>query len=281
MASYIEQLEKKAKEHKTLLCFGLDPVSENIPETIQGSTKERITTFYSSIIDALPERSISALKPNYAFYAQYGFEGLEALKSMIDRYKDKYTIILDSKRGDIGKTSAAYAKECYDFWQADSVTISGFMGLDSIFPYFKHFEETGKGAYMLCRTSNEGANDLLCQTMADGKPFYSRVLQKAIEWHKDGLGLVVGATDIADLESILHQISVSKKRFPLLIPGVGAQGGSAKEVRELLDKYPELLKIARINASSSIAYAYQKQDTEDYVAAAQKEVAELNKHLKI
>jgi orotidine-5'-phosphate decarboxylase len=271
-------LEKKAKEHTTLLCLGLDPVLDRFPESIQGSTKERIVNFYSSILDSLPKNSISALKPNYAFYAQYGFDGLYALKELIDRYKDRYTIILDAKRGDIGKTSAAYAKEAYEFWEADSLTISGFMGLDSISPYFEHLEQ-GRGIYMLCRTSNEGANDLLCQTMADGKPFYSRVIKKAIDWHKDGLGLVVGATDIADLESILHQISVSKKRFPLLIPGVGSQGGSAKEVRELLDRYPNLLKIARINASSSIAYAYQKQETEDYIEAAINEISELNKDL--
>ncbi len=281
MASYLEKLAASARKRGSLLCFGLDPVLEKIPSSVKGSPRQRISKFYSSIIDSIPEDSgISALKPNYAFFAQYGWDGLQALQDLIYRYYGRCPVILDVKRGDIGTTSAAYAKECYEFWGADAVTLSPFMGHDSVQPFIDCFSQ-GRGAYLLCRTSNPGAADFQEMTLKETKkPLYLEVLSKALKWHQDGLGLVVGATAPAEMEAVLKLVSKSGKPMPLLIPGVGTQGGSAEEVGKLLrslDK--EHLELHRVNAASSIAYGYLKANSSDYVGCALAEIARINKAL--
>lgn len=265
-----------AKKHETLLCFGIDPVVEKFPKKIKGSAGKKIVKFYTSIIDSAPSGSFSALKPNYAYFAQYGIEGMEALLELIGAYKAKYTIILDVKRGDIASTATAYAKEGYEFFGAHALTLSPLMGKDSVEPYLKYFLK-GKGAYLLCRTSNEGANDFLAQKMG-GDEMYLRILQKGMQWHHE-MGFVAGATSPHDLENILAHIP-SNSRTPLLIPGVGSQGGSAQEVMQVLGKCQKMLPLARINASSSIAYAYKSGNKEDYVSAAHEQMKMLNKSLK-
>jgi len=279
--SYKQKLEKEAKKKNTILCFGLDPVIENFPKEIKGSNEKKIISFYSSIIEKAEKSNapIASLKPNYAFFAQYGFEGLKALKKLIEKFKPKYTIILDAKRGDIGKTASAYAKEGYVFYGADAITLSPLMGKDSIEPYFEYFGKE-KGAYLLCRTSNPSANDFLTQQMHGGEPLYSLILKKALSWHQESLGVVVGATNIVDLKQILKQISDSKSKIPLLMPGIGTQGGSAKEVMGALRQYPSLLPIARINASSSISYAYKRAGG-NFAEAAVVEIQKLNQSLKL
>ena len=273
---YVSHLQSMAKKHNSILCFGLDPVLEKFPKSLKGSSKKKILEFYSDIIDSAEKNSFSALKPNYAYFAQYGFEGLEALHELITSYKSKYTIILDVKRGDISSTANAYAKEGYEFFKAHSLTLSPLMGKDSIEPYLPYFEK-GKGAYLLCRTSNPGANDFLTQPQSS--PLYSHILSSGVNWHAN-MGFVVGATSPQDLSSILSMLPNASKT-PLLIPGVGSQGGSAAETVSILKKYPSLLPLARINASSSIAYAYKKTNSSDYVDAAHMAMAELNQFLKI
>jgi len=273
---YISHIQTQSKKHKSLLCFGLDPVLEKFPKSINGSKQKKIITFYSQIIDSSPKYSFSSLKPNYAYFAQYGFEGLEALHELISKYKSKYTVILDVKRGDISSTAKAYAKEGYEFFGAHSLTLSPLMGKDSVEPYLSYFEK-GKGAYLLCRTSNPGANDFL--TQPQNSPLYSHILSSGISWHKN-LGFVVGATSPQDLSSILSRLPRDSKT-PLLIPGVGSQGGSASEIVSILKKYPSLLPLARINASSSISYAFQNSNSKDYAVAAHTAMAELNKYFKI
>ena len=278
--SYSQQLISMAEWHKSVLCFGLDPVLEKIPASVTGSTRERIVKYYSSIIDAVPKsgQAISALKPNYAYFAQYGWEGLQALGELMDKYRGEYTLIFDGKRGDIGPSSAAYAKEAFGFWGADSLTVSPLMGADSVQPFLDCMPQ-GKGVYLLCRTSNAGASDFLSAELSKTeKPLYLSILQKAASWTEDGPGLVVGATDTADLERILWDIERTGHAMPLLVPGVGAQGGSALEVGKCLrETLRSQFKLQRINASSSIAFAYQKGRTDDYVGAALKEIAALNK----
>ncbi len=238
----IPLLEESAKERKTILCFGIDPVLEKING--EGTVEEKILKFYFEITDKLlAENQISAIKPNYAFFAQYGFEGLSALKNIIERYKGKVLVILDAKRGDIGKTAQAYAKEIYDFWRADATTISPYMGNDSVKPFLRE----GKLAYLLCRTSNEGARDF--QELKIGRRFlYERVAQKALEWKT---GLVVGATSNA----IKKIAKITNNEVPFLIPGIGAQGGDLELVMKAIKKNPY---IHRINSSSGIAEAYLK-----------------------
>ncbi len=286
--SYNQQLIQMAEKNRSILCFGLDPVEERLPAAVGGTLRERIVKFYSSIIDALPSegQSVSALKPNYAYFAQYGWEGLQALGELMDKYRGQYTLIFDGKRGDIGTSSAAYAREAFTFWKADALTVSPLMGEDSVRPFLDCMP-AGKGVYLLCRTSNAGAADFLAaELVPDDKPLYISILRKAAQWGAPGTppgpapGLVVGATNTDDLEKVLWEIERTGQQMPLLVPGVGAQGGSASEVGKCLrETLRSQLKLQRINASSSIAYAYQKAKTDDYIGAALKEIASLNKSI--
>jgi orotidine-5'-phosphate decarboxylase len=240
-------LRRSAEERKTVLCFGIDPVLEKINVgSPTGAVEERIEPFFHEMTDRLlEENQIAAVKPNYAYFARYGFDGLYVLEGIIQRYKNKIPVILDAKRGDIGKSSEAYASEAYDFWGADAVTVSPYMGEDSVKPFVRD----GKLAYMLCRTSNPGAKDF--EEQKCGKKYlYEIVAEKAAGW---GCGLVVGATS----DSIKRIVKITEgKDVPMLIPGIGSQGGDLKMVLEALK---EDLPLHRINASSSIAYAYEKK----------------------
>lgn len=245
-----DSLVKYSKENKTLLCFGIDPVIEKIKNEGAG-IEEKIMNYYFEITDALiAEHAISAIKPNYAYFAQYGMDGLSALGNIINRYRGKTYIILDGKRGDIGKSSDAYARELYEFWGADATTVSPYMGSDSVKPFLRE----GKTAYVLCRTSNEGAKDF--QELKVGRKYlYEHVAQKAVEWNAGEIsscGLVVGATS----DSIKRIVKITEGNVPFLIPGVGSQGGDLELVMKSIKKNPY---IHRINASSSIAFAYEKQ----------------------
>lgn len=260
-----ERLAKTARDRGTILCFGVDPDLVRINHAVTG--EDKLSPFFHAIIEKLlDENAIAALKPNYAYFAQYGFDGLYALEDLIQHYRNKVPIILDGKRGDIGKSSEAYAREAYDFWGADAVTVSPYMGYDSVAPFVRE----GKLAYVLCRTSNEGAKDF--QELKCGKAqLYDAVAAKAAKWK---CGLVVGATSAA-----IAKLAKATKSVPFLIPGVGAQGGDLEAVMKAIKNNPS---IHRINASSSIAYAYEKQGGSPADAAA-KEVEKLNavirKHL--
>lgn len=241
-------LAKYSEENKTILCFGIDPVLEKMKNYGTG-IEEKIMNYYFEITDALlAEHQISAIKPNYAYFAQYGMDGLSALGNVISRYKGKTFVILDGKRGDIGKSSDAYARELYDFWSADATTVSPYMGSDSVKPFLRE----GKTTYLLCRTSNEGAKDF--QELKIGRKYlYEHVAQKAVEWNENGCcGLVVGATS----DSIKRIVKITRGNLPFLIPGIGSQGGDLELVIKTIKDNPY---IHRINASSSIAFAYEKQ----------------------
>ncbi|MEM2137534.1 MAG: orotidine-5'-phosphate decarboxylase [Candidatus Anstonellaceae archaeon] len=274
---YLELLSDSAKERQSIVCFGLDPDLQQMPHSALGR-EERIVQFFSEIIDASLQqpKSIGALKPNYAYFAQYGFDGLRALKSLIDKYKGKLPIILDAKRGDIGKSSEAYAKEAFDFWNADALTVSPYMGFDSVSPFLERCK-AGRGAYILCRTSNSGAADFQTQLTENRKPLYMEVAHKMAKWHVPGMGAVLGATALEELEAVLWLFYDSKKQLPLLIPGVGSQGGSASETAKTLRSiWQETFPLHRINSSSGIAYAYKKAGTEDFAGAALEEIKKLN-----
>lgn len=281
MANYLELLEQSARERQSIACFGLDPVLELMPESLMQPREEKIVYFYTQIIDAALEQpqSFSALKPNYAFFAQYGFDGLRALKTIIERYSGKLPIILDAKRGDIGKSSAAYANEVFNFWGADATTVSPYMGADSVSPFIERCK-TGRGVYVLCRTSNEGAADFQSLRMENGKQLFTEVAAKIQKWHFPGVGAVMGATALDELESMMWIFYDSHKKLPLLVPGVGAQGASAKEtVRVLSSVWSETLLLHRINSSSGISYAYKKSGTTDFVGAALEEIRKLNSEI--
>ena len=143
--NYIDLMKDSAKKYSSIVCLGLDPVIEDIPEK-DGTPGERIFRFYENILNVIVKKNIypGAVKPNYAFYAQYGIDGIISLEKIISIYKKAgIPVILDYKRGDIGKTAAAYAKEAFDFFKADAVTLSPYLGYDSIEPYIKGYPDKG------------------------------------------------------------------------------------------------------------------------------------------
>jgi len=265
----LDLLRRSAEERKTVLCFGIDPVLEKINVgSPTGASEERIEPFFHEMTDRLlEENQIAAIKPNYAYFARYGFDGLYVLEGIVQRYRNKIPVILDAKRGDIGKSSEAYASEAYDFWGADAVTVSPYMGEDSVMPFVRK----GKLAYALCRTSNPGAKDF--EERKCGKRYlYEIVAEKAVGW---GCGLVVGATS----DSIKRIVKITKAKggnVPMLIPGIGSQGGDLDMVLEALKGD---LPLHRINASSSIAYAYEKKGGKP-AEAALAEAKALNKTIR-
>jgi len=276
--SYLDHLRVRAKKAKSIVCMGMDPIIEKIP--IKGEPCRIIEEFYIHILKEMNIRNShpAIIKPNIAYFEQYGIDGLNALKSIISQYKSSgIPILLDAKRGDIGKTSTAYAKSVFEFWDSDAVTIAPYMGSDSVEPFIEWCDQE-KGVYILCRTSNKGAVDLQ-DLKVDGVPVYMKLAENIIRWHKPGVGAVVGATYLEELEEISRFFVESKKEIPLLIPGVGSQGGSAGEVVDVLKKTNNDILIHRINSSSGINYAYIEKNTSDYATAAVDALETLNQDI--
>ncbi len=275
--NYIEKLKQSAKKFNSIVSMGLDPVIEDIPIKT-GSNKEKIISFYESILNKIIQQKVypSAVKPNFAFYAQYGIEGIEALLSVIELYKSQdIPVILDAKRGDIAKTALAYAKECFGFYKADAVTLAPYMGYDSIAPFIDNYPD--KGYYVLNKTSNKSSKDFQ-DILINGNPLYIHVSKKIVEWHKAGLGAVVGATYPDELKTISDIFIKSKQEIPLLIPGIGSQGGDLKEIINILKNYPDI-NIHRINSSSEINYAYKKFKNMSFSEAAVEALKQLNNQI--
>ncbi|MBC7938619.1 MAG: orotidine-5'-phosphate decarboxylase, partial [Chitinophagaceae bacterium] len=225
-----EQLAAAEARHASLLCVGLDPEPARFPPPWTDDPR-RIFDFCSAIVDATHDL-VLAFKPQIAhFAAARAEEQLERLIAHIHRVAPDVPVILDAKRGDVGSTAGHYASEAFERYQADAVTLSPFMGLDSLEPYMRY---RGKGLMVLCRTSNPGGSELQAQTLqgADaqgqgaGEMLYERIARLAAgEWNHGGqLGLVVGATFPAEVARVRELAPT----LPLLIPGVGAQGGDAE-----------------------------------------------------
>ena len=264
--SFINLCKERFNNCKSVLCIGLDPVIEKIPFKDQSNIEKKISDFYYSIIDNFQKYAI-AVKPNIAFYEQYGIDGYNALKNIIKRAK-KYDIpvILDAKRGDIGNTSKAYAKAAFEELKVDAITLSPYLGEDSLIPFFEYKD---KGFFILVRTSNSGSNDIQLLELKNNKILYQEIANKIIDWNKKystGIGAVIGATHINELKDI---ISVFKNNIfiPILIPGVGSQGGDFKQVINILNKFEYPLHIVFINSSSKINYAYLDHPEKDFFEA--------------
>lgn len=222
--TFLEQLHRAEQRNQSLLCVGLDPEPAKFPEGLRGDAA-RIFDFCAHIVDATADLVI-AFKPQIAYFAAHRAEAqLERLVAHIRATAPGIPVILDAKRGDIGSTAEQYAKEAFERYGADCVTLSPFMGFDSLQPYLRYH---GKGAFVLCRTSNPGGDDLQSQHLADqpGRPSLFEHIAQLVQgpWNTNGqLGLVVGATYPAEIERV-RQVAPT---VPLLIPGVGAQGGDA------------------------------------------------------
>lgn len=272
--NYLELLKDSSLRFNSLVCLGLDPVIDDIPIT-SGSIGDRIKNFYGEILNTILKKKIfpSAVKPNYAFYAQYGIEGIEALRDVCGLYQSEgFPVILDSKRGDIGKTAAAYARETFDFLKADAVTLSPYLGYDSIEPFVSGYPE--KGYYILNKTSNKSSSEIQ-DIQVSGVPLYLHISKRIVEWYHPGVGAVTGATFPEQLSNILEIFIESGKEVPLLIPGVGTQGGRVDELVPILKKSPDI-GIHRINSSSAINYAYKRYQDLRFPEAAVRALEELN-----
>ena len=260
--TFIDQLRAAERQNRSLLCVGLDPEPTRFPARLKGDAN-KIYDFCARIVDATADL-VSAFKPQIAYFAAHRAEGqLERLMEHIRRVAPQVPIILDAKRGDIGSTADQYAIEAFERYGADAVTLSPFMGFDSVAPYLKYPE---KGAFLLCRTSNPGGADLQGQRLAsvDGQPLlYEHVASLAQgPWNLNGqLGLVVGATYPAEIE----RVRALAPTVPLLIPGVGAQGGDA--VATVRAGWRADAPIV-VNSSRAICYA---SDGDDFADAARRE----------
>jgi uridine monophosphate synthetase len=243
--SFFEKLTSLAKRNDSLLCVGLDPDPSRFPPSLLAEPHP-IFAFNKDIIDATRDL-VCAYKPNFAFYEAEGLAGLQALKSTIDYIPAEIPVVLDAKRGDIGSTAQAYARAAFDIWGADALTVNPYLGYDSLRPFTEY---EGKGVFLLCHTSNPGAQDfqsLLC----DGRPLHEIVAHKALEW---GLALVVGAT----YPQALRTIRAMAPQVWILVPGIGTQGGDLEQALAagLNGEGAGLI----INASRSIIYADDPRD---------------------
>lgn len=289
-----QMLSDSAKYSGSVVCMGLDPVEKQIPDSCGKSPGEKISNFYLSIFDRMEETGVypAMFKPNQGFFKQYDkplefeFNGSAALADLILEIREreslrKIPITLDFKRGDIGKSSANYAVEGFESWGADAVTIHPYMGSDSVKP-FANYE--GKIAYVLTRTSNEGRKDMQDLVLEDGRKLYQATAQEIVKWNNDvkgTLGSVLGATSPDELEDAAKLFVKTGMMVPLLIPGVGAQGGSGNDVRKRLDCAKYDLKVARINSSSGISFRYLEKgkETKDFAGTAIQGIEELNKDI--
>ena len=269
--TFLEQLAAAQASHQSLLCVGLDPDPRKFPAHL-GQDASHIFDFCAHIVDATHD-VVCAFKPQIAYFAAHRAEAqLERLIAHMRRTAPHVPIILDAKRGDIGNTAEQYAIEAFERYGADAVTLSPFMGFDSVAPYLKYH---GKGAFLLCRTSNPGGDDLQNQRLAGlaGEPrLFEHIAELAQgPWNLNGqLGLVVGATYPEEIARVRHIAPT----LPLLIPGVGTQGGDAKAtVKAGLTPTGPII----VNASRAVLYASKGAD---FVSAARSAALDLRHALK-
>ncbi len=248
-----QELFENIQRKKTFLCVGLDTDVNKIPEHLFDESEDPIFEFNKAIIDATADLCV-AYKPNLAFYESLGLEGWEVLERTVDYIRENYPdqfIIADAKRGDIGNTSAMYARTFFGNMEFDSVTVAPYMGEDSVTPFLSY---EGKWVTLLALTSNKGAFDFQFMRDVEGEFLFQKVLKTALKWGTDeNLMFVVGATKAEMLKEIRN---IVPEHF-LLVPGVGAQGGSLAEVAKYgLNASCGLL----VNSSRQILYASTEKD---------------------
>ncbi len=265
--TFLEQLQGAERQNGSLLCVGLVPEPSKFPASMKGDASKTYD-FCAQIVDATADLAIS-FKPQIAYFAAHRAEDqLEKLMEHMRRNAPHVPVILDAKRGDIGSTAEQYAKEAFERYGADAVTLSPFMGFDSVQPYLKYH---GKGAFLLCRTSNPGGDDLQNQRLAsvEGQPLLYEHVAKLAQgpWNLNGqLGLVVGATYPAEIERVRSLAPT----LPLLIPGVGAQGGDAVATIKAGYRHSNGVTTGAVIVNSSRAILYASSG-DDFAQAARKE----------
>eukprot|EP00943_MAST-04B_sp_MAST-4B-sp1_P009797 g9797.t1 len=219
--SFFSRLTKRCNEVNSLLCVGLDPHRVDL-EKIGDVTANGALTFCKNIVDQTKHIAVS-YKPNAAFFEAFGGSGVNALEKLIQYIPNDIPVLLDIKRGDIGSTAAAYADAAYESLKADAVTLSPYMGSESIRPFIK---DASKGAFVICKTSNPSSKDLQECILSNGSALFECVATLCETWNaKDNLGVVVGATDV----NALTRVRAAAPGIWILAPGIGAQGGNLVE----------------------------------------------------
>lgn len=274
--NYINILQKACFDVGNCACMGLDPVSKFIPKSNLDETG--IIPFFEELFNAMQKEGLmpSAFKANIGYYTIYdkpfasSFSGSIALAgtlSLVKKYFKDIPIILDSKRGDIATSSLNYAKEAFDVWKASATTVSPYMGGDSIEPFISNSYKE-KAIYILARTSNMGAVDFQNLFLYKDEDttkkdmLYMKVARKIVSYAKEGffVGAVVGAKGLTELKDIASFFASNiTGGIPLLIPGVGSQGGSAEEVLSILKTCKYDLSLVRINSSSALTHPWKNE----------------------
>lgn len=265
-----KELIQQIREKQSFLCVGLDTDLKKIPQHLLAEA-DPIFAFNKAIIDATAPYCVS-YKPNLAFYEAFGVKGLMAFEKTIKYLKENYPhhfIIADAKRGDIGNTSAMYARTFFEEYDVDSLTVAPYMGEDSVTPFLGY---EGKWVILLALTSNKGSHDFQLTESPDGERLFEKVLRRSQQWATDEqMMYVVGATQGQMFEDIRR---LAPSHF-LLVPGVGAQGGSLQEVCKYgMTKDCGLL----VNSSRGIIYASQG---EDFAEVAAQKAHELQQEMAI
>lgn len=280
---FADRVAELVERKRTQLVVGLDPVADLLPVELrgEGSTAIAVERFCTGIVDAVAPYVV-AVKPQVAFFEALGSEGFAALE-VVSRYAREagLLVIADAKRGDIGSTARAYATAFLEPGPgrpplADALTVNPYLGRDSIDPFLAVCRRDGAGIFLLVRTSNAGARDIQDSILADGRPVWRHVADLVDDWGEElvgehglsSVGAVVGAT-------VPRAVADARKAMPraiILLPGVGAQGGTPADVARAFTSGPAS---ALVNASRSVIYAYRDAPESDWRAAAGQEAARL------
>ena len=254
MKTYLKKLSNRIAETNSQLCVGLDPR----PDLIDGD----IFDFLKKVIDETTPYT-AAFKPNSAYFEAMGSAGIVLMENILTYIPNDIPVVLDVKRSDIGETQNYYAKACFEHWQVDAVTLNPYLGFDSIEPFAQH---AGKGIYLLGVTSNAGAADYQMQILANGQHVFEQtiaLIERAAALPAE-IGLVAGLTNLAP--EVLQRIP----DVPLLIPGLGAQGGDLSQLQQNKRQAPNL-----INVSRGILYKNPEQSFAEKAQAFQADIAAL------
>ena len=271
--TFTEKLTHAVRSSGSVLCAGLDPDPQKIPQPLRDQIKDDsrlIFEFCHRVIEAV-KTHVCAFKPNMAFFEALGSPGWKALEQVIDSIPSDKIVIADAKRGDIGNTAGKYREAFFDHLNADAVTLNPFMGLDTLTPFS---DDPGKAAFVLTLTSNVGAADFLKRRF-EGRTSLGEYIASQLSKHQHKsathLGMVVGATQTMEMQPVLN----AHPDAHLLIPGVGTQGGSIPDLEKALENHRG---IPVINSSRSILYA--GGDREDWIRHVTEQAISLKESLK-
>ena len=270
--NFLDKLLATSRQQNSLLCVGLDPEPERFPAQLQNMTVAKAVTYFCQGIIEATAPYVCAFKPNLAFFEVLGPKGMYIFQDVLSAIPEHIPIIVDAKRGDLGNTARKYATTVFDVYGCDAVTVNPYLGYDSVAPFLAFHE---KGVIFLCRSSNPSARDfqdlLVQEEKGQGRPLYEMIAQRVQSWNKAGnCGLVVGATYPQELSTIRSMCP----DMPILIPGVGAQGGDLET--SVVAGVDVLGEKAIIAVSRAILYA---SEDEDYAASAATEARKLRNRI--